>query len=109
MEKTVSSIEGYREPAELIEHASDLVLKNFEDELHLVGCRIYRREGDHFELRSTLGKVKRVEPGFSIPADYPPVEQALEAGIVLLDRSSPGVDPAIEDHLQALQARMHQP
>ncbi|HPR63088.1 MAG TPA: PP2C family protein-serine/threonine phosphatase [Thermoanaerobaculia bacterium] len=99
VEKTVSAMDVEGSAEELVIHAARELLRNFKEELHLSGFRIYRRDNGVFRIVSTQGSANKAPEGFSVPSSYPPIEQALDSGIVLMDRSTPGVDSSIEKQL----------
>ena len=99
VEQTVSSINRIEDPSILIRQVAERILTNFQAELHLISGRIYRREGFRFILEHVFGGSKKVGHGYSIPVDYAPVQKALDEGIALMDRRSPGIDPEIEKDL----------
>jgi sigma-B regulation protein RsbU (phosphoserine phosphatase) len=49
----------------------------------------------------TFGEVKPVPPGLSVPVDYPPIENVIDNGVVVLDLNAPGVDRVFEEKIGA--------
>jgi len=74
------------------------LVRDFRDDLGIVGGRIYDRDGDEFVLREEYPSSNGCEE-FRLPLSYPPVLELLEQGFVLRDPGDPGIDAAIEGRL----------
>src|SRR5262245_3129421 len=88
-----------------IERSSDLlatlfeILKrlvdDFQDDLGLVGGRIYERRAASYVLKREYPE-RRAPRGFSVPADYAPIRELVEKGYVYRRLGDSGVDARIE-------------
>jgi hypothetical protein len=101
VERAIEMIEESSDVASTVVSAAGAVIENFEDDLGIRGGRLYERRDDHYEITRTFGRVKKVPSGISVPANYPPIEQVLDRGVVTLDLSAPGVDRAFEERIGA--------
>ncbi|MFZ5803698.1 MAG: PP2C family protein-serine/threonine phosphatase [Acidobacteriota bacterium] len=97
--KTLSAIEQGETPLATIRAAADHMIRHFHNELGLVGGRVYRLEGVNYELVETFGQTPSAPVGARVPISYPPIQELLERGLVVMDRNAPGLDPALEDAL----------
>ncbi len=94
--RTLSAIEQGDTPLATIRTAADHMLRNFGHELGLVGGRIYRLDGIHYELVETFGRTATAPPGVRVPQSYGPIQELLERGLLVMDRNAPGADPSLE-------------
>ena len=88
-----------------IERSSDLVatlaeilrrlVDDFQDDLGLVGGRIYDKKGSSYVLKREYPS-PRAPKDFRVPATYPPIRELVERGYVYSRLGDPGVDAAIE-------------
>lgn len=88
-----------------IERSGDLVatlteilrrlVDDFQDDLGLVGGRIYDRKGAHYVLKREY-PVPRAPKDYKIPATYPPILALVEHGYVYSRLGDTGVDASIE-------------
>lgn len=97
--KTLSVIEQGENPLATIRAAADHMVRNFHAELGVVGGRIYRLEGTSYELVDTFGQTPSAPIGVRVSPAYPPIQELLERGLVVMDRNAPGLDPALEEAL----------
>ncbi len=99
LEKTLSSLPFSEDPRENIKECSLVILRDLKKDLGLESARIYERDGDRYKIIEVLGDAQKVQVGFSIAANYYPIEQTLESGISVMDLDSPGVDVELEKSL----------
>lgn len=88
-----------------IEQSGDLVatlaeilrrlVDDFQDDLGLIGGRIYDRKGASYVLKREYPS-PRAPKGFKVPATYPPIRELVEKGYVYSRLGNAGVDAAIE-------------
>jgi sigma-B regulation protein RsbU (phosphoserine phosphatase) len=91
-----------------IERSSDLLatlaeilrrlVDDFQDDLGLVGGRIYDRKGSSYLLKREYPS-PRAPKGFKVPATYPPIRELIEKGYVYARLGDSGVDAQIESSL----------
>jgi sigma-B regulation protein RsbU (phosphoserine phosphatase) len=88
-----------------IERSSDLLatlaeilrrlVDDFQDDLGLVGGRIYDKKGASYVLKREYPS-PRAPKGYKIPASYPPIRELIEKGYVYSRLGDTGVDSSIE-------------
>jgi sigma-B regulation protein RsbU (phosphoserine phosphatase) len=88
-----------------IERSNDLVatlaeilrrlVDDFQDDLGLVGGRIYDKKGSSYILKSEYPK-PRAPKDYRVPATYPPIRELVEKGYVYNRLGDAGVDSRIE-------------
>ena len=101
VERAIETIEKSSDVASTVASAAGAVIDNFRDDLGVRGGRLYERRDHTYEITRTFGDVKSVPPGLSVPVDYPPIEQVLDHGVVVLDLNAPGIDRAFEEKIGA--------
>jgi Stage II sporulation protein E (SpoIIE) len=101
VERAIETIEKSSDVASTVVSAACAVIDNFRDDLGVRGGRLYERRDNTYEITRTFGDAKPVPPGFSVPVEYPPIEQVLDGGVVVLDLNAPGVDRAFEEKIGA--------
>lgn len=101
VERAIETIEKSSDVASTVVSAAGAIIENFSDDLGVRGGRLYERRDGHYEITRTFGRVKTVPPGLSVPMDYPPIEQVLEQGVVVLDLTFPGVNREFEEKIGA--------
>jgi sigma-B regulation protein RsbU (phosphoserine phosphatase) len=77
------------------------ILRHFRNELGMTGARLYEVDGDRYELVQRIGDAEDEEIGIFVDAEYPPIAEVLDTGIILMEPNDPGVDPVIEKNLGA--------
>ena len=102
VERTLGQIQSAETTRFTIEQLAETIAMNFRDELGITGGRIYEaNDQGNYELVSRFGAVRNGAIGIVVPKDYKPLELALEAGVVVMDPTDPGVDPVLEQQLGA--------
>ena len=71
------------------------LVDDFQDDLGLVGGRIYDKKGPHYLLKREYPK-PRAPKDYKIPATYPPIRELVERGYVYSRLGDAGVDSRIE-------------
>lgn len=101
VQKTIGSLETGEEPRSTITSVADLITRTFKSELGITGGRVYEFVDDQYELIARFGDANDLELGILVPADYKPIELAVENGVVVMEPNDPGVDPVLERKLGA--------
>jgi serine phosphatase RsbU (regulator of sigma subunit) len=67
--------------------------------LGIDGARLYRLDPDHrqYVLIAAQGKSGDAKPGFRVSCDYPPVQKAIDEGLIIVEEGDPEFDPSIEN------------
>lgn len=99
VEKAIEAIESSPDVASTITRTASAVMEHFRDEFCVRGGRLYERRDGGYELTRTFGGVRPVAPGIFVPETYPPVQQVIDNGVVVMDLTAPGVDPEFEKTL----------
>ncbi len=99
VERTLGAIEAAGDVLGTIRNVASYMTHNFREDLGILGGRIYRLDGNVYELVQVFGTADAKPIGAGVPRDYAPIEEVLESGIALMGRDAPGVDPALEDQL----------
>jgi phosphoserine phosphatase RsbU/P len=98
VEKALQRIQRSSDPSSTIAETASAVIDNFKDELGVHGGRLYERRDEGYELTRVFGGAVAA-PGIFVPDAYPPVQQVVDEGVVLMDLTAPGVDPEFERKL----------
>ena len=98
VEKFVDTLALEDEVAATIEKAARGIVRTFRDELGITGGRLYRRDGEVFELELTFPEAKPVED-ISVEQSYPPLAMVLQSGAVYMRAGDPGSDLGFEADL----------
>lgn len=100
VEQLVDSIESRRGSSSVVALA-ERVVAQFGDQLGITGGRVFRRDGDHYQLVARFpDDGSAVEP-IRVPETYPPVATVIEHSFVFMRPGDPGVDPELEERLGA--------
>src|SRR6266542_4879459 len=98
VEKALQAIERSSDASSTIAETASAVIENFQGELGVRGGRLYERRDGGYELTRVFGG-SVAATGIFVPDAYPPVQQVIDEGVVLLDLTAPGVDPEFERQL----------
>jgi sigma-B regulation protein RsbU (phosphoserine phosphatase) len=98
VERAIEAIERSSDPSSTIAETASAVIDNFKDELGVRGGRLYERRDGGYELTRVFGGAVAA-PGIFVPDAYPPVQQVVDEGVVVMDLTAPGVDPEFERKL----------
>jgi sigma-B regulation protein RsbU (phosphoserine phosphatase) len=99
VERTLDAIEHAGDILGTIRNVTSYMTVNFRDDLGIVGGRIYRLDGHEYELVQVFGTADPAPIGTHVPQEYAPIEAVLDSGLVVMARSAPGLDPALEAQL----------
>ena len=98
VERAIEAIERSPDATSTITDTAGAMIENFREELGVRGGRLYERRDGGYELTRVFGGAVAA-PGIFVPDEYPPVQQVLDGGVVVLDLTAPGVDPEFERKL----------
>ena len=98
VERAIEAIERSSDASSTITETAGAIIENFRDELGVRGGRLYERRDGGYELTRVFGGAV-ASPGIFVPDAYPPVQQVVDDGVVVLDLTAPGVDPEFERKL----------
>jgi sigma-B regulation protein RsbU (phosphoserine phosphatase) len=98
VERAIEAIERSPDATSTITDTAGAIIENFREELGVRGGRLYERRDGGYELTRVFGGAVAA-PGIFVPDEYPPVQQVLDGGVVVLDLTAPGVDPEFERKL----------
>ena len=98
VERAIEAIERSPDATSTITDTAGAIIENFREELGVRGGRLYERRDGGYELTRVFGGAVAA-PGIFVPDEYPPVQQVLDGGVVVLDLTAPGVDSEFERKL----------
>lgn len=98
VERAIDAIERSSDASSTITETATAIIENFREELGVRGGRLYERRDGGYELTRVFGGAVAA-PGIFVPDAYPPVQQVVDEGVVVLDLTAPGVDPEFERKL----------
>ena len=101
VERTIEAIERSPDAASTIAQTANAIVENFREDLGVRGGRLYERRDGGYELTRIFGAVSAAPIGLFVPDEYPPVQQVVDEGVVVMDLTAPGVDPEFEKRLGA--------
>jgi len=99
IERALETIAHGSTPLETIQTAADFLADNFADDLGIRGGRIYAQDDGSFELVKTFGDASKQPIGLRVWKTYPPFEQLLDVGSVVMNRDDPRLDQRLEADL----------
>jgi hypothetical protein len=99
VERTLDAIEHAGDILGTIRNVTSYMTVNFREDLGIVGGRIYRLDGHQYELVQVFGTADSAPIGTHVPPEYAPIEAVLDSGLVVMARSAPELDPALEAQL----------
>jgi len=100
VERALETIALGSNPLETIHKAADFIAENFADDLGIKGGRIYAQDDGAYELVETFGDASRDPIGLRVWKTYPPFEQLLDVGSVVMRRDDPRLDQRLEADLR---------
>lgn len=96
LERTLDAIERSEDMAEMLSSALQSIVRDFREELGIIGGRLYHKEGSRYVLKHQTSK-SRAPIGYKIPLHYYPIKVLRRSGYLLMNESDPGFDRRIED------------
>jgi sigma-B regulation protein RsbU (phosphoserine phosphatase) len=99
IERALETIDLGSTPLETIHQTADFLADNFAEDLGIRGGRIYSQDDGSYELVSTFGEVSKAPIGLRVWRTYPPFDQLLECGCILMARDDVRLDQRLEEDL----------
>lgn len=99
IERALETIALGSNALQTIQKAADFIAENFADDLGIRGGRIYAQDDGSYELVETFGEASREPIGLRVWRTYPPFDQILDVGSVVMRRDDPRLDQRIEADL----------
>ncbi|MCI0655820.1 MAG: hypothetical protein L0170_01970, partial [Acidobacteria bacterium] len=96
LERTLDTIERSEDMAGMLSDALASIVRDFREELGVIGGRLYRKERGKYVLTHQTGK-SRAPLGYKIPIHYHPIKVLRKSGYLLMRESDPGFDRRIEE------------
>jgi|GEM_PF-98857 len=96
LERTLHAIEDSDDVAGMLSVALASIVRDFHEELGVIGGRLYRKERGKYVLTHQTGK-SRAPIGYKIPLHYHPIKVLRKSGYLLMRESDPGFDRRIEE------------
>jgi len=84
---------------EIIHDTSEYLAANFADDLGIKGGRIYAHTDGSYELVQGFGEANDAPIGLRVWKTYPPFEQMLDTGVVIMSRDDERLDQNLEREL----------
>lgn len=101
VEETVGQIQRSPDAGTTAQAVAEQILAGFGDQLGLTGGRVYRRDGDEFELVATFGAAQAIDHPVRVRADYEPIRLLQDRGAVYMTEDDERLDRALERELGA--------
>ncbi len=98
VEQLVGDIEAAEEAGSTIHALVDAIIRRFRVSLGIYGGRLYRRQGERYDLIATFPDARPVA-GISVPVSYAPIEVVLDEGVVYMTPDDPRLDRELEASL----------
>jgi serine phosphatase RsbU (regulator of sigma subunit) len=98
IERNLRTIERSNDVVATLAEILKRLVDDFQDDLGLIGGRIYDKKGPAFVLKREY-PVPRAPKDYKIPATYPPVRELIARGYVYSRLGDSGVDAKIESEL----------
>ncbi|MGZ6988372.1 MAG: hypothetical protein ACXVH0_05380, partial [Thermoanaerobaculia bacterium] len=76
VEKTLEAIEGGEDVLVTIVRVGEAIVRNFRNELGILGGRLYVRRENQYLLERGFGRSRQVQTGIAVSADYGPIRRA---------------------------------
>ena len=99
IERALETIALGSTPLETIHQTAHFLADNFANDLGLRGGRIYAQDNGSYELVRTFGELVKAPLGLRIWRTYPPFDQLLEVGAIVMERSDERLDQRLEQDL----------
>lgn len=98
IDRNLRTIEASKDLLATLAEILRRLVDDFQDDLGLVGGRIYEKKGSAYLLKREY-PVPRAPKDYKIPATYPPVRELMDKGYVYSRLGDTGVDARIESAL----------
>ncbi len=86
-------------PLDIVHNTANFLTANFADDLGIRGGRIYVHNDGSYELVEGFGDATNAPVGLRVWRTYPPFEQMLETGVVVMNRDDERLDQHLEQEL----------
>jgi sigma-B regulation protein RsbU (phosphoserine phosphatase) len=96
MEQALETIVLGSTSLETLRDTAQLLAESFAEDLGIRGGRIYAQDDGSYELVTTFGEVAKAPIGLRIWRTYPPFEQLLDTGAVVMARDDSRLDQRLE-------------
>ena len=103
VESALETIALGSSPLETIHDTAEFLAANFADDLGIKGGRIYAHSNGSYELVMGFGEAVAAPVGLRVWKTYPPFEEMLETGIVIMARDDERLDQNLERELGTRQ------
>lgn len=103
VESALETIALGSNPLETIHDTAEFLAANFADDLGIKGGRIYAHTNGSYELVMGFGEAVAAPIGLRVWKTYPPFEEMLETGIVIMARDDDRLDQNLERELGTRQ------
>lgn len=101
VEHVAQEIEQAEDQGMTAQALAEAILTRFRRQLGLAGGRVYRRDGDEFELVATFGDAVAVRRPLRVPSSYEPIQILEDRGAVYMEADDERIDPELERKLGA--------
>jgi len=99
IERALETIALGSTPLDTIRETAQLLSETFTEDLGIRGGRIYAQDDGSYELVSTFGDVGKAPIGLRVWRTYPPFDQLLDTGAIVMARDDPRLDQRLEEEL----------
>ncbi len=99
IENALETIAVGSTPLDIIQNTAEFLTANFADDLGIRGGRVYVHTDGSYELVKGFGEATDAPIGLRVWRTYPPFEQMLETGIVVMNRDDDRLDQHLEKEL----------
>lgn len=100
IERALETIALGETPLDTIHSTADFIAETFAEDLGIRGGRIYAQDDGSYELVETFGTVSRAPVGLRVWKTYPPFDQLLDVGSVVMKRDDERLDQSLEAELE---------
>jgi len=99
IEHTLDTIQHGEDILGTVRNVAEYMTANFQDDLGIVGGRIYRLNEEVYELVHAFGTAHDAPIGAEVSRHYAALDAVTDCGLVVMDRNAPELDPALEAQL----------
>jgi sigma-B regulation protein RsbU (phosphoserine phosphatase) len=99
IERALETIDRGLTPLETVQQTAHFIARSFADDLGIRGGRVYAQDNGSYELVATFGEATKAPVGLRVWRTYPPFEQLLDTGAIVMARDDPRLDQRLEQEL----------
>jgi sigma-B regulation protein RsbU (phosphoserine phosphatase) len=99
VEDALEAISLGSNPLETVHDTAEFLAANFADDLGIKGGRIYVHTDGSYELVKGFGDAMKAPIGLRVWKTYPPFEEMLDTGVVIMNRDDDRLDQHLEREL----------